>query len=371
MLRACAMKLPCCRRGLGAAPERFAGNSSLRLISVDGGENDDVAGRMLPTPQLLAPPYIRQVLASFGVVWSRSRLMRLAPGAVVPDHADINHHWFSRVRLHIPVLTHPEVVFHCGDERVHMAAGEAWMFDNWRLHRVANPTTVERIHLVADTSGTAAFWRLVAQAETPGSNGISIRLIRADTHLLTEHSPDGIMPAPRSSCWWPTCAQNWWRRQPRCGERHAPGTSAARGLLPGLAATLCAAWRSTARPAATSRTPRDAAQRFAELGQTLVMRTNRVAAHQVLEARVLRHLLALPAADEHWRQGGRTNQPSLRAPVFIVAAPRSGSTLLFETLAAHRSIATLGGEAHWLVEDMPELRPGASVTDSNRLTQPR
>jgi hypothetical protein len=54
--------------------------------------------------------------------------------------------------------------------------------------------------------------------------------------------------------------------------------------------------------------------------------------------------------------------------VFIVAAPRSGSTLLFETLAAHGSVATLGGEAHWLVEGLPELRPGGAWTDSNRLT---
>lgn len=54
-------------------------------------------------------------------------------------------------------------------------------------------------------------------------------------------------------------------------------------------------------------------------------------------------------------------------PVFIVAAPRSGSTLLFETLAANSAFSTLGGEAHWLVESMPELRPGAIGVDSNRL----
>ena len=38
-----------------------------------------------------------------------------------------------------------------------MAAGEAWLFDNWRLHQVENPTDSERIHLVGDTSGNAAF----------------------------------------------------------------------------------------------------------------------------------------------------------------------------------------------------------------------
>jgi hypothetical protein len=58
----------------------------------------------------------------------------------------------------------------------------------------------------------------------------------------------------------------------------------------------------------------------------------------------------------------------LQRPTFIVAAPRSGSTLLFETLAASHQIATVGGEAHWLVEGLPELRPGAPNVESNRLT---
>jgi LPS sulfotransferase NodH len=57
--------------------------------------------------------------------------------------------------------------------------------------------------------------------------------------------------------------------------------------------------------------------------------------------------------------------------VFIVAAPRSGSTLLFETLAVTPQLVTLGGEAHWLVETNPALRPGAPDIDSNRLDATR
>jgi len=47
-----------------------------------------------------------------------------------------------------------------------------------------------------------------------------------------------------------------------------------------------------------------------------------------------------------------------------VAAPRSGSTLLFETLAASDQLVTVGGEAHWLVESVDELRVGAPGVDS-------
>ena len=53
-----------------------------------------------------------------------------------------------------------------------MPAGEAWIFDAWRLHNVLNPTGDQRIHLVADTVGSATFWDLVARGERPfGDNG--------------------------------------------------------------------------------------------------------------------------------------------------------------------------------------------------------
>jgi len=147
-------------------PKEHEGNTALRLITVGGAPNDAVTGAMKPTPALLASPYLQQALASFGTVWSRSRLMRIAGGAAVPAHSDMNYHWFHRVRLHIPVVTRPEVRFHCGGESVHMATGESWIFDNWREHRVENPVPDARIHLVADTAGSSAFWRLAEQGQT-------------------------------------------------------------------------------------------------------------------------------------------------------------------------------------------------------------
>jgi len=145
-------------------PSGHPGNSAIPLITVGGTDNDRVGGAMLPTPHLARCAYIRQILAQFGVVWSRTRLMRLAPGAVVPEHSDINYHWYHRVRIHIPVFTRPEVIFHCGERSVHMAAGEAWIFDNWRAHRVENGSSETRVHLVADTTGNAQFWQLAARA---------------------------------------------------------------------------------------------------------------------------------------------------------------------------------------------------------------
>jgi hypothetical protein len=59
-------------------PDQVPGNSAARLITAGGEETDSVHGQMLPTRWLAHMPYTRQVLAGFGVVWSRSRLMRLS-----------------------------------------------------------------------------------------------------------------------------------------------------------------------------------------------------------------------------------------------------------------------------------------------------
>ena len=169
-------------------PDGIPGNSAVRLITAGGAETDGHRGQMRPTRWLEAMPYLRQVLAGVGVVWSRSRLMRLAPGVGVPEHADINHHWHTRVRLHIPVVTQPAVRFHCDGRAVHMASGEAWIFDNWRRHRVENQATADRIHLVADTSGTASFWQFACGPAPPRSQWRTIGwdAEAAKVPLLTE-----------------------------------------------------------------------------------------------------------------------------------------------------------------------------------------
>lgn len=55
-------------------------------------------------------------------------------------------------------------------------------------------------------------------------------------------------------------------------------------------------------------------------------------------------------------------------PILIVSSPRSGSTLLFETLAQAPGLFTIGSESHQIVERVPGLSPSARGWDSNRLT---
>lgn len=277
-------------------PDRIPGNSATRLISAGGGETDSVHGQMLPTRWLGAMPYLRQALAGFGVVWSRSRLMRLAPGVGVPEHADINYHWHTRVRLHIPVFTTPKVRFHCDGEVVHMAAGEAWIFDNWRRHHVENGADVERIHLVADTTGTAAFWRFACGPKPPREQWRTVAWepVR-DISLLTEgeqRSP--VMPA----------AEVQWLVDDLQAEltttTNTPEAGAAMARFGQLLDSFVLDWRQLCALHGTAGRGRPEFLRLAgvvreaagPLAHGLVMHTNSAAALLVLEKRVLQHLVA-------------------------------------------------------------------------------
>lgn len=222
--------------------------------------------------------------------------MRLVPGAGVPEHADINYHWHTRVRLHIPVFTQPAVRFHCDGEAVHMAAGEAWIFDNWRRHHVENNADAERIHLVADTTGTAAFWRLACGPTPPRPQWRTVTWDRsASPDLLTEddqRSP--VMPA----------AEVQWLIDDLRAELAAAVDTAEAGVriarFGKLLESFVFDWRQLCALHGVSGRGRPDFQRLAgavrkaaePLAEGLVMRTNDASALLVLEKRVIQHLVA-------------------------------------------------------------------------------
>lgn len=146
-------------------PTGFVGNEAVRLVTPHGALTDAVEGPMAPTVHLLRCPSIMGVMAELGGVWGRSRLMALAAGAEVPAHVDAHYYWRTHWRIHVPLVTNPGVRFTCGDESVHMAAGECWVFDSFRWHDVQNKGSERRIHLVLDTVGGERFAGLLAAAE--------------------------------------------------------------------------------------------------------------------------------------------------------------------------------------------------------------
>jgi hypothetical protein len=64
---------------------------------------------------------------------------------------------------------------------------------------------------------------------------------------------------------------------------------------------------------------------------------------------------------------GSGGGPRFDRPIFIVSTPRSGSTLLFETMEQAPGLFTTGRESHQLIEQIPGFRPAERGWSSNRL----
>jgi len=103
------------------------------------------------TPILDRCGYIKEVLSVFKCSLETVRLLKLAPSSRIREHRDfdLGTKW-GVVRVHIPVLTHPEVEFILNGEEVVMNEGESWYLDLSLPHRVENKGPTDRIHLVID-----------------------------------------------------------------------------------------------------------------------------------------------------------------------------------------------------------------------------
>ena len=103
------------------------------------------------TPLLALCPAVREVLAKLHCPLRSVRLLRLGPGGMIREHRDYDLGYDrGEARLHVPVITNPEVAFHLRNRPVAMAPGEAWYLDLSQPHRVVNGGTTDRIHLVID-----------------------------------------------------------------------------------------------------------------------------------------------------------------------------------------------------------------------------
>lgn len=135
----------------------FSGNwSSIALMS-EGGKSSNIVA----TPSGNAPvteteimekcPYFREVTATFNCPKTTVRLLRLGAGAEVMPHRDHSLGYEDGVfRIHIPVVTNPDVEFVLAGERIVMDEGTCWYIDANEEHSVKNGGKEDRIHLVID-----------------------------------------------------------------------------------------------------------------------------------------------------------------------------------------------------------------------------
>ena len=383
-------------------PQGYAGNSALPLISVDGDPaSDSISGPMRPTAHLDACPYLRQVLASLGAVWGRSRLMRLSGYSEVPKHSDLAYYWRDRVRVHVPIQTQPSVRFQCGEAEVNMAEGECWIFDTWRPHRVINANPDQRIHLVADTVGSERFWELAAAGRVPGNPLPSWRPQRIDADpsshpelvyesenlgrvmtpwelrehlnfLISEATPSHQLANIQQLCarfnstWLGLWARygadrsGWPAYRAALNPFAAQVEQLAQSLLLTNGMRFLGGFRAMVVQAALSDDP----------GRGLEVKGDYDPDALATRANVGAAASSPPAAPARVVPPGESAiaaDPRFDRPIVILSSPRSGSTLLFETLQRTRDVYTVGGESHIQIEGMQELHPAARDFESNAL----
>ena len=347
----------------------FKGNSSLVLVSTNGEENDDFSGPMKPSPRLQRAPYIRQIRGRFNSVIGRSRLMRLAPGASVTKHTDAHYFWRDHLRIHIPIITTPDVAFYCDTEEVHMAAGESWTFNNWLEHSVENRSEHARIHLVIDTVGSSELWRMIDGRDS------AMEHVAFDPSSESELRFEGFAGLPVIP---PTELRVDLQELVDDVAESTINDSEHVGLLKSRTTDFIHDWHSqwmvhgtTLDGFAGFKSLRDGFRReLAEKYAAMVLNSNNQsfveAATYTLDAALTPENLA-QAGNAAPAQAVPADKLRFDRPVFIVAAPRSGSTLLFETLAVNRELWSVGDESHKHFESIGSLRPSRE-NPSNRLT---
>lgn len=155
-------------------PDNYAGDWSVIPLRSKAGAthpvmliaSDPACREFVDTPALEGCAYFREILAGFAPGVLSARLMRLGPGSLIREHRDYDLDFEQGVvRLHVPVLTNPDVSFRLNGALVAMDAGSCWYLRLSDPHSVTNHGADARVHLVIDILVDARLEALFAAAE--------------------------------------------------------------------------------------------------------------------------------------------------------------------------------------------------------------
>lgn len=378
---------------LAHAPEPL-GDTSLPLIAVGGTPNLDyaIAGPMQPTAWLDRSPALRRLLQSVDAPLSRCRLMRLPAQTALPAAADHSYHMFRRRTTLVPLVTDSVATFYHyqADQPQELALqpGQPLTFDHTYPYCLVNESNDGLIHLVIESrsmafSASPAFASQLQPAAALALEAYQFEVLTPAemTALLT-----GLVDALTATAIAPMeldtlrervqlLQHRWEQLFARFGHQ-ATGELAYQDLLlqiEGQFAAPVQQWLSHRDRAGwrafgvirsmlwTAPRPPAAAPNLAPAQSVVAPRKDPSAMGE--EQRMLSSQISLRKNNV-----ATITPPVFTQPLFIVSAPRSGSTLLFETLSQFPAIWSIGIESHELIEGIPALHPAAHGYRSNRLT---
>src|SRR5499427_5890298 len=108
-------------------------------------------GHYQETEELQRAPYLKRILDELKCPKEVVRILFLPPEGHIKDHFDFHTSFqFGLLRLHIPIVTHPDVVFLIDGQRMNWKPGELWYGDFSKVHSVKNDSSIVRVHMVID-----------------------------------------------------------------------------------------------------------------------------------------------------------------------------------------------------------------------------
>ncbi|NCD70234.1 aspartyl/asparaginyl beta-hydroxylase domain-containing protein [Mucilaginibacter agri] len=149
----------------------YQGNWTVLPLRTPGGTDSIIpelmnADTFEDHPNMELFPSVKKLLGQFKCDIMSVRLLNLCAGSVIKEHRDIELAFENgEARLHVPIITNPDVAFYVNSERVIMNEGECWYINANLPHRVTNNGTTDRIHLVIDCKVNSWLKDLILNAD--------------------------------------------------------------------------------------------------------------------------------------------------------------------------------------------------------------
>lgn len=327
------------------------GVTSLILIATGGTLNYDfsLAGQMAETPLLQRTHHLKSVLTALQRPLSRCRVISLPQGK--HDLQEHSFHRYIRQLIYIPLLTCSDTEFYLEDQRIALDRTLPYVLTGQKAHSIINPYATPCIYLQVETLAIA-----------PGHNAAFLEehhfevLTPEQLQLLincitTELANSTLVTEKKAFLQEQLCkfVANWHTIYKRFGTNWA-GELHYQTLLQDFADQLIGKQ--------VYLTPN--AQHAAAVIGSMLQAFNHPKAKRHFSRYFFANHHPLPCQDRC---------PRFERPIFIVSAPRAGSTLLFEMLKQFPAIWSIDEESHELIEDIDSLHPASQAFSSNRLTE--
>ncbi len=354
--------------------EEISGNASICFVSVGGTQNNDfvLSGQLEITPLLRQYPAIKKILLALNQPVARVRLMRLPAQTRTQSHPHY-YQYFRYQSLYIPIKTTAELYFYQGKASFKLEQGMAFSFQQTAHQSMENKSKETVIYLVIEYLATQNV-----------CNGFEIKPL--DKIELTSQSGQPLLcKQPYFTVFTPTELQKltntllvliqkleiedkkllllqqkillFNQQWQTCFQQFGHNS---KGEL--AYSHLILQFREQVFPLIRFQFKQldFVGQGIFEIINSLLLTT------PSLPKRLNRHLLNTQS-----RKRRNNDKPIITAsfirPVFIVSAPRAGSTLLFNCLSQSTDLWTTGEENHELLENIAGLHPADKNYCSNRL----